>query len=179
MVELYLLLGIMIAGAIIAVEVKNRLSAVIAVGIVGLAASIIFLLLKAPDIALTQLVVEIVAVIFLIRATLSRDLATKPTGFRPFGAFIGVLFIAIGAIVAVSTFGGLRAFGDPLMTVAEYYPFNAVTGTGAVNVVTSIVLDYRAYDTLGEATVLFTAVIGVLAVMRPVGKKSEAGKRDE
>ena len=39
--------------------------------------------------------------------------------------------------------------------------------------VSSIILDYRAYDTLGEATVLFTAVIGVLTVMRSVGKKKE------
>jgi len=179
MVELYILLGVMIAGAVIAVQVKNRLSAVIAVGIIGLAASIIFLLLKAPDIALTQLVVEIVAVIFLIRATLSRDLAKKPTGYRPFGAFMGILFIAIGAIVAVGTFiGNLNVFGEPLMTVSTFYPLNAIEGTGAVNVVTAIILDYRAYDTLGEATVLFTAVIGVLAVMRPVGKK-EVGNNDE
>jgi len=53
----------MIAGAVIAIEVKNLLSAVIAVGIIGLALSIIFLLLKAPDVALTQIVVEIVAFI--------------------------------------------------------------------------------------------------------------------
>ena len=50
---------------------------------------------------------------------------------------------------------------------------NAISGTGAMNVVTSVILDYRAYDTLGEATVLFTAVIGVLTVMRSVGKKKE------
>jgi len=64
------------------------------------------------------------------------------------------------------------------MTVSTFYPLNAIEGTGAVNVVTAIILDYRAYDTLGEATVLFTAVIGVLAVMRPVGKK-EVGNNDE
>jgi multisubunit Na+/H+ antiporter MnhB subunit len=42
--------------------------------------------------------------------------------------------------------------------------------TGATNVVTSIVWGYRGYDTLGEATVLFTAVIGVIAVLRAAGK---------
>ena len=59
------------------------------------------------------------------------------------------------------------------MTVSEFYPVNAVTGTGAINVVSSVILDYRAYDTLGEATVLFTAVVGVLTVMRSKGKKKE------
>ena len=59
MVELYVLLVLMIIGAIIAIEVKDLLSSVIAVGAVGLALSIVFLILKAPDVAITQLVVEI------------------------------------------------------------------------------------------------------------------------
>ena len=173
MIELYVLLGLMIAGAIIAIEVKNLLSAVIAVGIVGLALSIIFLLLKAPDVALTQIVVEIVAVILLIRATLHREIAQKSCGTRPFGAFMGILFLGLAVVAAILTFNSLAPFGRPLMTVSEFYPLNAVSGTGAINVVSSIILDYRAYDTLGEATVLFTAVIGVLTVMRSVGKKKE------
>ena len=57
--ELYILMALMIAGAVAAVEMKNLLSAVIAVGVVGLGLSVVFLLLKAPDIALTQLVVDI------------------------------------------------------------------------------------------------------------------------
>ena len=54
--------------------------------------------------------------------------------------------------------------------------------TGAANLVASVILDYRAYDTLGEATILFTAVIGVLTIMRRVGRKKEGvevGKEDE
>lgn len=48
---------------------------------------------------------------------------------------------------------------------------NAPTETGAANVVTSVVWGYRGYDTFGEATVLFTAVVGVLAVLRAVGRE--------
>ena len=179
MIELYVLLGLMIAGAIIAVEVKNLLSAVVAVGIVGLGLSIIFLLLKAPDVALTQIVVEIAAVILLIRATLHRDIALKPCGSRPFGALMGIIFLGLAVIAAFATFNsGLPPFGKPLMTVSSFYPMNAISGTGALNVVSSVILDYRAYDTLGEATVLFTAVIGVLTVMRSVGKKKEEDLQD-
>lgn len=169
----------MIAGAIIAIEVKNLLSAVVAVGIVGLGLSIIFLLLKAPDVAITQIVVEIVAVILLIRATLHRDIAQKYCGSRPFGALMGVLFLGLAVVAALATFSsGLSPFGEPLMTVSRFYPIDAISGTGAVNVVTSVILDYRAFDTLGEATVLFTAVIGVLTVMRSVGKKKEEDLRE-
>jgi multisubunit Na+/H+ antiporter MnhB subunit len=45
--------------------------------------------------------------------------------------------------------------------------------TGSANLVTGVIFDYRGYDTLGEATVLFTAVIGVLTVLRLKGRKSE------
>ncbi|MFC1809176.1 hydrogenase subunit MbhD domain-containing protein [Candidatus Omnitrophota bacterium] len=74
MVELYVLLTFMIIAAIIAVEVKDLLSSVIAVGAVGMGLSIVFLILKAPDVAITQLVVEILCLIILIRATLKRDI---------------------------------------------------------------------------------------------------------
>jgi len=57
------------------------------------------------------------------------------------------------------------------MKVSQNYIKDGLLKTGAVNLVSSIILDFRAYDTLGEATVLFTAVIGVLAVMRKVGRK--------
>ena len=69
MVELYILLIFMILGAIVAIEVKDLLSSVVAVGAVGLGLSMVFLILKAPDVAITQLVVEILALIILISAT--------------------------------------------------------------------------------------------------------------
>ena len=54
-----------------------------------------------------------------------------------------------------------------------------VDGMGVAIVVASVILDYRAFDTLGEATVLFTAVIGVLAVMRKVGRKKQGQSVEE
>ena len=70
----------MIVGAIIAVELKDLLSSVVAVGAVGLGVSICFLILKAPDVAITQLVVELLALIILIRATLKRDIPFSTSG---------------------------------------------------------------------------------------------------
>lgn len=58
-------------------------------------------------------------------------------------------------------------FGHPRFTdMDDYFIHNAQNQTGANNVVTSIVFDYRGFDTLGEATVLFTAVLGVGMVLR-------------
>jgi multisubunit Na+/H+ antiporter MnhB subunit len=59
------------------------------------------------------------------------------------------------------------------MRVAKTYVEDGLAKTGAANIVAAIILDYRGYDTLGEATVLFTAVMGVLAVVRRIGRKTE------
>ena len=57
------------------------------------------------------------------------------------------------------------------MRMADAYVNGAVEKTGSVNLVTGVVFDFRGYDTLGEATVLVTAVLGVLTILRIKGKK--------
>ena len=171
MIELHLLLIAMIIGALIAVEVKDLLSSVVALGAVGLALSIVFLVLKAPDVAITQLVVEILALIILIRATLHKDLPFSTSGRWFLNTLIAVCFIVTILIVAYKCFRDLPEFGYPIMRVAETYLKEGLPKTGAANIVASVILDYRAFDTLGEATVLFTAVIGVLAIVRRTGRK--------
>lgn len=181
MIELYILLIFMIIGAIIAIEVKDLLSSVIAVGAVGLGLSIVFLLLKAPDVAITQLVVEILCVIILIRATLRRGLSFSTSGGLLFNIFVTFGFVAVFLMVAIRCLGELPEFGYPAMRVASTYLDQGTLKTGATNLVSSVILDFRAYDTLGEATVLFTAVIGVLAIVRRIGriKHGESVKEED
>jgi len=169
-VELYILLIFMIIGAIVAIEVKDLLSSVVAVGAVGLALSMTFLVLKAPDVAITQLVVEILALIILIRATLKVDLPFSTTGRWFLNTVITIAFIGVLLLISLRCFSELPAFGYPIMRVAGTYLRDGLARTGATNLVASVILDFRAYDTLGEATVLFTAVIGVLALVRRVGR---------
>ncbi len=171
MVELYILLVFMIIGAIIAIEAKDMLSSVIAVGAVGLGLSIVFLVLKAPDVAITQLVVEILCLIILIRATLKKDLPFSTTGRWLLNTVIVVVFIVMFLGLAVKCLKDLPEFGYPIMKVGRIYLEEGLSKTGAANLVSSVILDFRAYDTLGEATILFTAVMGVLAVIRRIGRK--------
>jgi multisubunit Na+/H+ antiporter MnhB subunit len=179
MIELYILLIFMILGAIVAIEIKDLLSSVVAVGAVGLGLSIVFLVLKAPDVAITQLVVEILCLIILIRATLKKDIPFSPSGRWLFNGLVTLMFIIIFLITAARCFQELPQFGTPLMRVAAVYLKEGLAKTGAVNLVSSVILDYRAYDTLGEATILFTAVIGVLAVVRRIGRKKLGEKIEE
>jgi len=179
MIELHVLLIFMIIGAIIAIEMKDLLSSVIAVGAVGLGLSMVLLILKAPDVAITQVVVEILCLIILIRATLKRDLPFSTTGRWLINTFIAMGFIAIFLFVSIKAFKDLPEFGYPIMRVASIYLREGLIKTGAVNLVASVILDFRAYDTLGEATILFTAVIGVLAIVRRIGRKKLDEKEEE
>jgi len=169
--ELHLLLLFMIFAAIVALEVKDLLSSVIAVGAVGFALCVAFLILKAPDLAITQLVVEILCLIILIRATLNRDLPLVIEGRWVFNTVSTLLFIAVFLFFAYLALKELPVFGNPIMAVAKKYLEEGKSQTGAVNLVTAVILDFRAYDTLGEATVLFASVIGIMAVLRRPGRK--------
>jgi multisubunit Na+/H+ antiporter MnhB subunit len=84
-----------------------------------------------------------------------------------FAVFFAVVFLWFSA----RALRELPAFGSPLMKMGSQYIAEAVKKTSATNIVTAIILDFRGYDTLGEATILFTAVIGTLAVMRFTGRK--------
>lgn len=168
--EVQLILLFMIFAAIVAVEVKDLLSSVIAVGAVGLGLSLAFLILKAPDLAITQLVVEILCLIILIRATIKKDLPLIRDGRWFFNTVSTLSFIAFFLILAYFALRELPRFGQPTMRVAQVYLNEGLAKTGAANLVAAIILDFRGYDTLGEATVLFTAVMGVLAVIRSVGR---------
>lgn len=169
--ELHLLLLFMIFGAIIAIEANDLLSSVVAVGAVGFALCVAFLILKAPDLAITQLVVEILCLIILIRATIKRDLPLVIEGRWIFNTVSTLVFIAVFLFFAYTALKELPLFGSPIMAVVKKYLEEGVSKTGAVNLVTAVILDFRAYDTLGEATVLFTSVIGIMAVLRRVGRK--------
>lgn len=68
-------------------------------------------------------------------------------------------------------FGGIHPFGTPKESdMDDYIISNAQEETGANNAVTSVVFDYRGFDTLGEATILFTAVAGVVLLFRRLKK---------
>ena len=171
-IQLFPLLIFMIAAAIVAVETKDLLSSVIAVGAVGLGLSVAFLMMKAPDLAITQFAVEIVCLILLIRATGNKTLPHPASGIRDHTRVtLALLFIVIFlSYFASSIMRILPAFGHPYMRVADTYLTQGLAKTGAANLVASVILDFRGYDTLGEATVLFTAVVGVVVVLRKVGR---------
>lgn len=169
---LYMVIGFMIIGAIVAVETRDLLSSVLCLGAVGFGLSVVDLILGAPDLALTQLVVEIFAVVLLIRTIVAREDTTKEfIRDTPHVAFMGAVIMAI-VIGAFVCFQQMTPFGDPPMLMGQSY-MRAAEQTGARNVVTAVLLDFRAYDTLGEVAVIFAAILGCYALLRTRGRKEE------
>ena len=166
MIEIHLILVFMITAAIIAVEVKDLVSSVIAVGAVGIGLSMAFLVLKAPDLAMMQLVVEILSLIILVRATIRKDLPFSTSGRWLFNTVCTAAFLLVFLVLAFISLKDVPPFGSPIMRVSKVYIEQGLSKTGAMNIISAITLNFRALDTLGEATILFTAIIGVLAVAR-------------
>jgi multicomponent K+:H+ antiporter subunit A len=152
----------------------QRFLAVVLVGVVGLAASLAFVSLSAPDLALTQLSVELVSTVLLLMglALLPQHSPRESSAGRKLRD--GALALAGGA--------GMSWLAWVLLTrdhssISWFFLENAIPLGGGSNVVNVILVDFRGYDTFGEITVLGIAAIGVLALME--GMRTRRAPVDE
>jgi multisubunit Na+/H+ antiporter MnhB subunit len=173
MIILYLLLIFIILAAVIAVESRNLLSSVISLGAVGLGLSLLFLILNAPELAVTQLVVEVLAIIILVRATIAKTAAEIYHGRERLAYGITMVFIFAVVFFAFSTFSGLNPFGYPDLKVSAKMIERALPETGALSVIAAIALDYRALDSLVAGMALFAAALGAMVILRNRGRKKK------
>ncbi len=180
-----MLIVLMIIGAIIALETSDLLSAVISIGAIGVAASICFLLVGAPDIASTQLVVEVLTIIILIRATIRHDLVTIDGDREFFGLTVTLALLFIFFIFGLRAFWNLPEFGSPAISQFPTAPSNRYLSsgfeeTGSSNILTAIIFDYRGVDTFAQLCVLFAGIWGAFAIMRVQSyKKKKKDNLDE
>lgn len=175
--EIYLIiiLILMILGSIYSINAKDLLSAVVSYGIVGFGLVISFLLLHAPDLAIVQVVVEVLTLVIMIAAIKNTQKEANPLSFKTkylVNYLITVFIFLVLLIIFINAISNLAPFGADTTRMAKAY-LNGAQTTKSANLVTGVILDFRAYDTLGEATVLFTAVIGVLTILRIKGTKEK------
>lgn len=140
----------------------DRLTALIVTSIVGLVVSLAFLQFSAPDLALTQISVEVVTTILLLLAInlLPRTTPDELTPRAKLGA--GGLALLGGAGVAALAYAVMtRGFE----TISGYHIEQAKPGGGGTNVVNVILVDFRGYDTFGEIIVLAIAALTIFALL--------------
>jgi multisubunit Na+/H+ antiporter MnhB subunit len=173
-IAISIIIGLMILGALYAIHAKDLLSAVIAGGIVGYGLVICFLLLKAPDLAIVQIVVETITLIIMVAVVLDssrEERFSKPDPQDYISIVTSILLIVVLFYFFKISINSLDIFGESTLRMAGPYIEGATGKTGSANLVTGVVFDFRGYDTMGEATVLVTAVLGVLTILRIKGKK--------
>jgi multisubunit Na+/H+ antiporter MnhB subunit len=170
-----------VAAALVSVLVKRDLYAIIASGASGLAMAVLLALEPSPDVALVQVLVDILSVVVLVLALsrlphLQRERAEAINARQGTPSAVRDVSIAViaGAVVSVMC---LYAFlSRPRESVVTpYYEQNSKPLTGAADIVGAIVVDYRGFDTMIEITVFSMAGIGVFTLLRLAMKKREQG----
>jgi multicomponent Na+:H+ antiporter subunit A len=155
--------AVIILAAVFALRSRRRLRAVILSGVTGYGTAMLFILHGAPDLALTQILVETTSLVIfvLVLRRLPAYFTDRPLSPRRYlrmalGAAVGV---TVGLVMLVTT--GSRT-AEP---VSAPYPEEAVEFGGGHNIVNVILVDIRAWDTLGEISVLVAAATGVASLL--------------
>ncbi|SEW02243.1 DUF4040 domain-containing protein [Halobacterium jilantaiense] len=164
------LLAFVLAAALATTVLRDVLASIIAFATYSLGIAVIWVVLQAPDVGLTEAAVGagVTTVLFLL--TIAKTV--RPSGERVFERLdlpaLGVSVVLVGVLLL--TLGGLPEIGNPdtaVLTseVTTYYLENAYTEAGVKNAVTAVLASYRGFDTLGEAVVVYSAGVGLLVVL--------------
>ncbi|KRB50134.1 cation:proton antiporter [Rhizobium sp. Root708] len=153
-----------VAGLLAVVVARDRLTAIVSLGIQGLSVAILFLLFGAPDLAFTQLMVETLSVVIL--ALVMTRLRLSPRDRRSFAQmlFDGSIAIACGCGFALLL---MKATERPLdMALSDFFNTYSKAIAHGANVVNVIIVDFRGTDTLGEIAVVAMTGLAILALIR-------------
>lgn len=164
-----LLFALLIASAVVAIRVRQLVATVAVLSIYSLLAALLFANMGAVDVAFVEAVLgsALSGVLMLITVLVTENVQTKRSRKAEWVAIPSVLAM-VGLMLWASA--DLPDRGIPnspaAQGVAADYVENSLADTDTPNVVTSILADYRSFDTLGEATVVFTAALAVALVLR-------------
>ncbi|MFZ2261974.1 MAG: hydrogen gas-evolving membrane-bound hydrogenase subunit E, partial [Luteococcus japonicus] len=162
----WIFLAMIVAGVILTVASRGRVALVTTVGITGFSVALVFFSLGAADVALTQMLVEILTVVMMVML-----LVRLPEGFHPsstarrtIAAVVALAVAGVGFLLAC-----LVTAQDHASATGGWFLGNAMDLTGGGNVVNTILVDFRALDTLGELTALGMAGICVVVSLQARG----------
>src|SRR5690606_27446832 len=148
----------------------HRLAALTLAGGTGIITAITFLWLSAPDLALTQLMVETVTTVLILLGLRWLPPRIERMSSRPPRWVVlrrsRDLLIAVGGGLALSVLTYLVLTRPAIDTISDFFLTNALTGGGGSNVVNVLLVDFRSFDTMGEITVLAIVALTVYALLR-------------
>lgn len=179
--EILLLLSL-VGTALAVAFTKKNLSAVIIFTVYSLLMSIVWLIIKSPDLAITEAAVGagITSLLFYIVLSQVDELKefenikhkkkAKTGKNKKSYNILGITFTLVIVVLLLITVNSLPPYGavdNPAVNeVFDRYVNEGVNETGALNIVAAVILDYRAFDTFGEAAMLFTATMAVVTLLK-------------
>jgi len=158
-----ILAGVILSAALIAARVGKRLVAIVAMGVIGYGVALIFAQFGAPDLAMTQFSIETITVLLFVLIFHRLPLFSRLAHRRVRSVDV-VVATTVGGLMTVLT---LVAVSSPQVSqLSQFFAEQSVPAAHGRNIVNTILVDFRALDTLGEITVLGMASIGVLALLK-------------
>jgi multicomponent K+:H+ antiporter subunit A len=151
------------ATAAVVNDSRNRLRVLIYISVIGLVVSLAFVVLSAPDLALTQISVEVVTILLLLLALNLLPKAPPVLSSAPRKWRDGALAVTGGMLIGGLSWAMMTR--EPGPSIAAYHLANSKPGGGGTNVVNVILVDFRAFDTFGEIIVLGIAGLGIFALL--------------
>ncbi|KKM10848.1 hypothetical protein SY88_12190 [Clostridiales bacterium PH28_bin88] len=160
----YVLAGVMVVASLALLWLPTRLTMIMSLGAVGMMVVLFFILFRAPDLALTQLIVEAVSLALYLLAFAHLPEIKKVLVSKGEKLINVVVAAASGLLVTLLLISGnaTRLF-EP---ISKYYVENSLPLGGAHNIVNVILVDFRGYDTMGEITVVSVAAFSVYALIK-------------
>ena len=168
-----LIAGLMILAAVATVHSKSRLCSILSMGVVGYGMAILFTFFGAPDLAMTQLVIETLTVILLALAFHHLPAFRHVSAVRTRTVDLAISS-GVGVVITLLVLAALDV--QTPTAVSDYYLEHSYTKAHGRNVVNVILVDFRALDTLGEITVLTIAALGGFALLKLRPRKKEAAE---
>ena len=179
LVDIALLTMLLVTAVYVAVT-RDLLAAVMLTGIYGLLSASFFMTMGAVDVAFTEAAVGAGISPLLMLTTLA--LCGRQQRPDPGRAFFALAIVAVVAGLLIAATLDMPAFGSAdapaQLHVAPRYILDSMGEIGIPNIVTSVLASYRAFDTLGEVVVIFTAGLAVLALLTPAGNGTSSGAAD-
>lgn len=158
------IMAIAVIGLVAVVLARDRLTAIVSLGIQGFSVAVIFLLYGAPDLAFTQFMIETLAVVIL--ALVMTRLRLSPSDHRPLRENLPDAAIALACGLGATLFL-LKVTEAPFDTgLSDFFNQYSKTIAHGANVVNVIIVDFRGTDTLGEIAVVMVAALAILSLVR-------------
>ncbi|NPD16074.1 DUF4040 domain-containing protein [Xinfangfangia sp. D13-10-4-6] len=168
---LWLIAGFTLAGAVLALVPGSRIANIAGIGTVGIGVALIFILFGAPDVATTQLMVETLSAVLFGIAMLRLPGIIERRSPRKQLLHAGIA-LAVGLCVTLTI---LAIVSHPLdRHITRFFEEGSYAQAHGLNIVNVILVDFRAFDTFGELTVVLLAAIGAYALL----KRKAAGGRE-